>query len=156
MTINPRDYDPGELQEMLDEGSMPGARNGGEGEFEWASVPPSGEALASNQYRELFMLQSMGSGEDGKPYLAELPGDYGAELVIFEWLDFLISKAGLKATLEALRYYESVGWLSEAVAEDLEEYLLGLDAPDDAEADLDREDHSLSLVYVARLAAMGD
>ncbi|MFB6219050.1 MAG: FlaD/FlaE family flagellar protein [Halobacteriaceae archaeon] len=152
MTINPRDYDPSELEGMLDEGDPSELQNGG-GEFEWAS-PPSTDALESNQYRQLFMLQSA-AGDVGKPYLEELPGDYGAELVVFEWLDFLLTKAGVRSALEALRYYESIGWLGEDAEETLEEYLLGLDEPEDAVAGLDREDHSLSLVYVARLAAMG-
>lgn len=155
MTLDPSDYDPAELEGMLEEDD-PGLHNGSGGsEFQWASAPSPEDTLESNQYRELLMLQGMGA-DTGRPYLDGLPESYGAELVVFEWLDFLLTQGGVKRTIEALRYYESVGWLSESAEDDLEEYILGLGAPDDATAEFDREDHSLSLVYVARLAAMDD
>jgi len=102
------------------------------------------------------MLQSMSDDVGGKPYAEELPGDYGAGTVIFEWLDYFLSKTGLKPTIEALRYYESMESISLEAREDLEGYLLELDAPEESRADLDVDDHSLSLVYVAQLAGMGD
>lgn len=157
MTINPRDYDPGELKDLAREHDL---SVGG-----WATDSTDGrgpsstrtdEALRSGQYRELLLLEGMARGRDlSKPYLSALPETYAAEMVTFEWLEFLLEKAGFKRTLDALRYYESIGWLSEAVARRLQEYLRCLDEPPAEETTaFDRSDHVLSLIYAARLSLM--
>ena len=154
MTMNPNDYDPNELRGA---GEAPGGAflgaTGGAG-ADGTGPMAADEVLQSNQYRELFLLERA-TGEDGleKPYLASLPQSYAAELVIFEWLEFLVDRTGFRRTLDVLRYYRSIEWLTDETEARLREYLQSFDdgGSDDG---LDRSDHLLSLVYIARLAAM--
>ena len=82
-----------------------------------------------------------------------MPDSYGAQAEIFEWLEGLIATCGRESTLEALDYYESVGWLSEDSRESLEEFVEGLTSAEPPEPrSLDVDDHRDSLRYVARLA----
>lgn len=154
MTMNPNDYDPNELRNAGDDAD--GAFLGGPGGRGADGSGPLGadEVLQSNQYRELFLLERT-TGADGleKPYLPTLPQSYAAELLIFEWLEFLVDRTGFRRTLDALRYYRSIDWLAEDTENRLREYLQSFDDGGSDEG-LDRSDHLLSLVYVARLAAM--
>lgn len=157
MTINPRDYDPGELKDLARERDLSvttWATDSTDTRGSSATCPD--EALRSGQYRELLLLEGMARERDlRKPYLDTLPETYAAEMVTFEWLEFLLAKAGFKQTLDALRYYESIGWLSEDVAGRLQEYLQCLDEPAAEETSaFDRSDHVLSLIYAARLSLM--
>lgn len=154
MTMNPNDYDPNELRnagEDTDGMFLGGSRD------EVSDGPGSlgaDEVLRSNQYRELFLLEQV-SGEGGmeKPYLDTLPRSYAAELVVFEWLEFLVDRTGFRRTLDVLRYYRSIDWITDDAESHLREYLQSFDEGANDER-LDRSDHLLSLVYIARLAAM--
>ncbi|WP_132058098.1 FlaD/FlaE family flagellar protein [Halorussus amylolyticus] len=131
-------------------------------EGEQLPAPPD-EVLRHGQRDELVRLQSQFSAVGAlpeKPYLDGLPDRYGAEVVVFEWLDFLINKAGFENTGNALQYYEDVGWITETTRERLREYMRGFsevesfDPDRPGPADLDMDDHVLSLVYIARLASV--
>jgi archaellum component FlaD/FlaE len=87
-----------------------------------------------------------------KPYLDRLPDAYGAQLEVFDWLDELLSTAGHEATMSALEYYESIGWLSEQCRAELEDVAAGLSTAETAGRALDIDDHRESLTHVARLA----
>lgn len=154
MTMNPNDYDPNELR---DTGEDPeGMFLGGSREGVSGGPGPMGadDVLRSNQYRELFLLERVsGDGDMEKPYLDSLPRTYAAELVVFEWLEFLVDKTGFRRTLDVLRYYRSIDWITDEAETHLREYLQSFDGGGNAER-LDRSDHLLSLVYIARLAAM--
>lgn len=148
MSLDPNEYDLNELRGIPangfddDEGGPEGVR--------------AADTLRSGHYRELLRLQSAAStGDLEKPYLESLPDSYAGEVTAFEWLEFLASKGGFKHTLDALRYYRSVGWLSESVENQLRDYLDGVEEPRAGEtAPLEVSDHLLSLVYVARLATV--
>lgn len=101
-----------------------------------------------------FELLSGGSGGDvERPYLDRLPQGYRAQVEIFAWLEELLATSGREATLEALSYYEAVGWLSGESREDLEAFLEGLTAAEPPDPrPLAVDDHRHSLRYVARLA----
>lgn len=153
--MNPNDYDPDELRGAGEppEGVFLGGSGAGGG---GSGAPPirADEVLQSNQYRELFLLErTTGEGGLEKPYLDSLPQSYAAEVTVFEWLEFLVDKAGFRGTMDALRYYRSIEWLTDDAESRLREYLTSFDEGGDG-ADLDRSDHLLSLVYLARLAAM--
>lgn len=151
--MNPSEYDLDELK---------GVATGGETGFTFGDNGRNGgssaaAALSESQHRELLLLESMSSGDLEKPYLERLPESYAAELALFEWLEFLLANAGFRGALDALRYYRSIEWITAGVEETLGEYLRSFEAP--AREDppgLDRSDHVLSLVYVARLAAIHD
>ena len=113
------------------------------------------DALRSNQLEQLFLHQSsMVTEEMTKPYLGEIPQKYAAERVVFDWLEFLVLKGGFKRTMDALRYYRTIDWITEDVEASLQDYLIGFSDGANDTTDLDVDDHQLSLVYVARLASM--
>lgn len=148
MSLDPHEYDIHELRGELGNGETdPGNRRG---------PSRAADSLRSSHYRELLRLQSAASVADlEKPYLDTLPDSYAGEVTAFEWLEFLAAKGGFKHTLDALRYYRSMGWLSEAVETGLRDYLDGVEAPrPDETKRLDVTDHLLSLVYIARLASV--
>jgi len=157
MSINPRDYDLDELRRMARER---GDGANGEDMEDGVSLDSvgidemsAGSSFRAGLYRELLPLEA--GSETSKPYLRALPDHYAAEHLVFEWLEFLLLHAGYQGATEALDYYESVGWITEGVESDLGEYLLGIDDRAANEAnDFDIDDHLLSLVYVAKLAAM--
>ena len=159
MSLNPRDYDPDELRRAADEEL--GGRNLRELRERIAETEPSADAakaLRSDQIKELLLLESGAQPEDlERPYLDALPDAYAARLMLFEWLDFLLQRGGVRQTLEALDYYADLGWISSSVAENLRDHVRAFDTlPDEAELmPLEVADHILSLVYVARLASMG-
>ncbi|WP_372911493.1 FlaD/FlaE family flagellar protein [Salinigranum sp.] len=113
------------------------------------------DALRSNQLEQLFLHQSaMVAEEMTKPYLDSLPQKYAAERVIFDWLEFLVLKGGFKRTMDALRYYRTIQWITPDVEDALQDYLVGFTEDGQGSHDLDVDDHQLSLLYVARLASM--
>ncbi|WP_137286387.1 FlaD/FlaE family flagellar protein [Halorussus salinisoli] len=153
------DYDLRELRRLADPNrETPEVFDDGEG----LPAPPE-EVLRHSERDELVRLQSQFSAAGAlpeRPYLDSLPDQYSTEVVVFEWLDFLINKAGFENTGNALQYYEEVGWITERVREDLREYMRGFsevesfDPDKPGPADLDVDDHVLSLVYIARLASV--
>jgi flagellar protein FlaE len=160
MPPTPGDYDLRDLRRLAD----PNRETPAEFEDGDEQLPASpDDVLRHGQHEELVRVQSQFSTAGAlpeKPYLDELPNQYGAEVVVFEWLDFLINKAGFENTGNALEYYEEVGWLTERTREDLREYMRGFsevesfDPDKPGPADLDVDDHVLSLVYIARLASV--
>jgi archaellum component FlaD/FlaE len=149
MTIDPGDYDPRELRGVDPEGADPGsaAEEGALG-----SVSARDE-LRSRQRQTLQMIEDT-LDELSSPYLAELPDSYRGELLILEWLELLVETAGRGETIEGLDYYTSVDWITSDVESELRVYLRGVDIPPEDDRPLDHDDHSNSLVYIARLAAM--
>ncbi|MFB6134856.1 MAG: FlaD/FlaE family flagellar protein, partial [Halanaeroarchaeum sp.] len=153
MTPNTRDYDPEELRTA--------ARDDSDGkdaaELREKIAQEDVEfvgSIESKQVKELLLLESGIDPEElTRPYLERLPDDYAARLTVFEWLDFVLGRAGVHRTLEALDYYESIGWISESVSDDLRDHVRAFQdvANGKESAELDVEDHVLSLVYVARL-----
>jgi archaellum component FlaD/FlaE len=116
---------------------------------------PASDALRSNQLEQLFLHQSaMGAEEMTKPYLDSLPQKYAAERVIFDWLEFLVLKGGFKRTMDALRYYRTIDWITDDVEAALQDYLVGFTDDGSGGQYMDVDDHQLSLLYVARLASM--
>lgn len=113
-----------------------------------------GRALRENQLEQLLVHETAASGELSKPYLADLPDAYAAERLLFDWLEFLVLKGGFKRTMDALRYYHTVGWLTAEVETDLRDYLVGFSGEVSDTETYDVDDHHLSLVYIARLASM--
>jgi archaellum component FlaD/FlaE len=116
---------------------------------------PASDALRSNHLEQLFLHQSaMIAEEMTKPYLGDIPQKFAAERVVFDWLEFLVLKGGFKRTMDALRYYRTIGWITADVESALGDYLIGFSDDGAGAHDLDVDDHQLSLVYVARLASM--
>jgi archaeal flagellar protein FlaE len=154
MSINPADYDLRKLRRMADEDEPPL-------DIVADDERAAADLLRLGQREELLKLQTklLASGSlPEKPYLTGLPTRYGAEVIVFEWLDFLIEKAGFENTGNALSYYVDVEWLSEPAYESLRSYMYGFSETDRFDstgpASLDTNDHVLSLIYIARLASL--
>lgn len=147
MTIDPGDYDPRELREHGSEAGRESVIGGGVGGVS------SRDALRSSQRETLLMLEDT-LEELSTPYLPDLPDSYRAELLVLEWLEFLVGTAGKGEAIEGLAYYTSIGWITKAVETDLREYLRGIDAAPETPTPLNQDDHVTSLVYIARLDAM--
>ncbi|WP_135663722.1 FlaD/FlaE family flagellar protein [Halorhabdus rudnickae] len=165
MTINPKDYDLDELRKMARErggATIPVGDEDVEAETPTSGLETGGlggdilgdDGYRSQLYRQLLPMESMVGGELEKPYLRGLPESYAGELVVFEWLAFLLETAGFRGANEAIDYYADVGWITDDVSDDLEDYLLGLDEKAGDGEDLSIDDHLLSLVHIAKLTSM--
>jgi archaeal flagellar protein FlaE len=105
--------------------------------------------------RRLLFVENAVDHDMAKPYLTALPQSYAAELLVFEWLTFLVEAGGTQGMEDAFRFYQSIDWLTEEAEDGLREYVHGLD-DDDAEdaGSLSMDDHIESLIYITRLASM--
>ncbi|WP_144901579.1 FlaD/FlaE family flagellar protein [Halobellus captivus] len=113
------------------------------------------EMLREEQLEQLLIHET--AATDGgltKPYLSSVPDVYVAERLVFDWLEFLVLNGGYKRTMDALRYYHTVEWLTEEVEAELQDYLVGFSGEVSSTREYDVDDHHLSLVYIARLASM--
>ena len=176
MAIDPRNYDLDELRaasgaprtvdpkaeadanaDVADDG-WPGDWHDGlrdRGSTNPATTRPAADAaFEASVTRDLVTLDRKTDALD-RPYLPALPAALPAELLIFDWLEFLLLQAGRESVADAIAFYESVGWVGADAADALEAYLSGLDDPRaNADNDLDADDHRVSLHYVARLASV--
>ncbi|WP_435063393.1 FlaD/FlaE family flagellar protein [Halobaculum sp. EA56] len=97
------------------------------------------------------------SDEPDKPYLTSLPGDYVGDLMVMEWLEFLVEESTTTDAVRAVNYYERVEWIDEEVADQLKGFLSGfgdidrnlMDRPGTEHLDLDH--HTRSLKYIMQL-----
>lgn len=96
-----------------------------------------------------------------KPYLRALPDGFGAELLVMEWLDYLVAESSVQGALRAVRYYGTVGWISEEVATHLQTVLTGMSPPQELAAtdggqpaELSVDHHTESLEYISQLRAI--
>ena len=91
---------------------------------------------------------------EGKPYIESLPDGFGAEVITVEWLEYLIDEVGLHETVRAIHYYETIDWLTEEAAAELDAYLDGFDGGEGGSLSVDH--HLRSLDYVEELTATGE
>jgi flagellar protein FlaE len=100
---------------------------------------------------------------DESIHLREFPEGYTAEVTVLQWIEYLIEVGGKQGARDVLGYYVDVGWISQAVEDELRTYLDGIRRQsEDAEfvgggiSEFDPEHHRQSLRFVARLAEDGD
>jgi flagellar protein FlaE/flagellar protein FlaC len=92
-----------------------------------------------------------------KPYLTELPGDYVGDLLVMEWLEFLVAAGDVTDAVRAVNYYERIEWVGPAAADRLREFLSGFGTVDRNLVDrpgtdhLGRDHHTRSLRYITQL-----
>nr|WP_049987011.1 FlaD/FlaE family flagellar protein [Halobellus rufus] len=112
------------------------------------------ELLQPSQLEQLLVHETAAADGLAKPYLSSLPDAYVAERLVFDWLEFLVLNGGYKRTMDALRYYHTVEWLTEDIEAELQDYLVAFSGEVSTTREYEVEDHHLSLVYIARLASM--
>jgi flagellar protein FlaE len=88
--------------------------------------------------------------EGGKPYLRSMPEGYAADLLVMEWLEYLIAESDVREASEAIAYYERIDWIDEAVADDLRSYLAGFETAGSG-GTLTIDHHTQSLRYISQL-----
>ncbi|PSQ12053.1 hypothetical protein BRC93_03225 [Halobacteriales archaeon QS_5_70_15] len=151
--LDPVGYDTAELRELA---RVRGDRYVADG-FLWTTLPDSfpPDDGAAEFDRPATWTGSL--DERQKPYLRRLPGNERGRRVAREWIADLVERAGADGAVEALAYYESIGWITESVREGLEGYLLAVDyRAGGSLEDLTRADHVESLGRTARLAGLAD
>jgi len=87
---------------------------------------------------------------DGKPYLSETPEGFAADMIVVEWLEYLVGEVGVRETARAIDYYERIDWVAEPVGEDLRAYLRGFDG-EGGDGGLTIDHHTQSLRYISQL-----
>lgn len=120
-----------------------------DGEFEFEEPEPTAESQAA----ETTMRMRNGMQ---KPYLASLPTGYVVDLVVMEWLEFLVEEFGSEDAVRTIAYYEEIDWISESVEEELLAFVRGIADVTDVDADatpatLGVDDHIHSLTFMSQL-----
>lgn len=170
MTIDPRDYDLGELRrgrasDAEDARDADPESTGGDDSRRRIAVPGprmefpsppllSGDDVSRESFGELYYLQNE-SGRVDRPYLSELPDGYRAERLVLEWIEYMVLKVGPEQTRKTLAHYRAIDWLDERAFEELEAYTNTFPADVASGDELTPDDHRVSLLYIARLVALG-
>lgn len=154
------DSDADESSEMTDDGL-----DGGEvgDELDGVSVGESHGALDEGRdaATEDGAAEPSTSGtrspiDGGKPYLETLPPGYVADIVVMDWLEYLVEEAGVDGAAQTIAYYETIGWLDGAAADTLQTFLNGfgseVEADPEPQSSLTVEHHNASLRYISRIA----
>ncbi len=132
------------------------AEDAGQDSSEGGPVPGGDPADTVNDGFEYVGNDDL-SGSGRKPYLTELPADYVGDLLVMEWLEFLVSESDVTDAVRAIHYYERIEWIGSDAAARLRDFLSGfgtvdrnlIDRPGTDE--LVREHHTRSLRYITQL-----
>ena len=94
--------------------------------------------------------------DGGKPYLNALPSGYVADLVVMDWLEFLVSESGVDGAARTIAYYEAIEWIGEDAAETLQTFLNGFGEGTEIEPEprssLTVSHHNTSLRFISRIS----
>ncbi|WP_423751470.1 FlaD/FlaE family flagellar protein [Salinirarus marinus] len=128
-----------------------------------ARASPDSSAAAAQSAGDLQFAENTlmaGSGPRAKPYLDALPAGFVVDLLVLEWIEFLVEESDPTDAARAVEYYRTVEWISDDVADGLRNFLRGFG---DVDADSDEvrpnptsltlDHHVDSLRYVSRLTS---
>lgn len=132
-------------------------RQGARGGTRSDRTDAASDGRMSTVFSELRAIESSAPKQTvSKPYLQRIPDGYDAELSVMEWIRALVETAGYDATLDALAYYESIGWISTGVQHTLEEHAATIaGSTPGGDRTLTLDDHRRSLRAIARIARSG-
>lgn len=145
MELDPRDYDLRELR------AAAGTETTHRDLSSMTDVDPA--AFESPEAKLAFEVLS-GDGPSSRPYLSGVPEGHLAELLVLQWLEYLVARGGVQGALKTLRYYRDLEWVDEAAETQLRVYLSALEEPRGNPPGLTAEDHRVSLTFVERLASL--
>lgn len=153
-----RDTDPGSAATGRD--TDPGSTDAGRDERPSAADDDAPDAAATSSGAARRFQFPTGVVDDGaeRPYLRALPNGYVTDLLVMEWLDFLVSEGSVTDATRAINYYERIGWIHADVAEQLEDHLTGFGDVDRNRVDepgcdeLAPTHHTRSLKYIMQLS----
>jgi archaellum component FlaD/FlaE/archaellum component FlaC len=104
-----------------------------------------------------FGAAAVSADGDG-PYLERPPDGYLSDVVMLEWLDFLVDAYDARNAVRAINYYERIGWIGEPMRDHCVEMVMGITDADYVyrdefgTTDISMADHRRSLGYVEELA----
>jgi archaellum component FlaD/FlaE len=165
MSINPSEYDLGELRDAADVELRGDGGGSGSSTFEPPLVndavapprAPAAETFRASVYETMSEREAAARAEAlERPYLTAVPASYVGVMKVLEWLDFLLQQVGRDGAAAAIDYYEDIGWVSAAAADDLRTHLAGLDVVTLGEREPSLDDHLVSFEYVTKLASFAD
>ncbi len=118
--------------------------------------PESNGGTASGNAEETAIPGSDSRSLPGKkPYIDAVPAGYVTDLIVMDWLEYLVEEAGIDGAARTIAYYEAIGWLSSAAGETLHTYLHGFGdevaSNPDAQSPLTVAHHNTSLHYISRI-----
>lgn len=121
-----------------------------------------GQIVSSESTNESDSIAPSGDAESAigqKPYLESIPAGYASDMIIMQWLDFLLDQCPNPAVANTLEYYHAIGWISDSVAASLQTYLRGIDGGDGSDSaqptsPLGMSEHAQSLQFIHRLAVL--
>lgn len=134
-----------ESEEATAEGSDPSADD--------SAIAPVERARAaeSDQRHTGRTLSEVPDAE--KPYLRGPADGYVADLLILEWLEYLVETGGIEQAETAIEYYESIRWIDEDAGDQLRAFIAGFEADEGDQQGLSVADHTQSLRYICQLAS---
>ncbi len=101
--------------------------------------------------------QPLAPPEGARPYLETLPDGFTEELLVLEWVEFLVTESSPQDAYSTVTYYERIGWIGESAGERLRTLIRGHPEADrnlrgsGGPSGLSVEHHLRSLDYVAQL-----
>jgi archaellum component FlaD/FlaE/archaellum component FlaC len=126
------------------------------GETEADSTANDAEPAATSTTDTADTATETTSSTGEKPYLESLPAGYTTDMVVMDWLEYLVNEAGLDGAARTIAYYESIEWLDEQAADRLETFLQGFGegTPESPEprSPLTVTHHNTSLRFISRIA----
>ena len=146
-----------ESDEMIADAAEPSTADDDTGHDDTVETAPTvdtGTETADSTEQSSETADEAAESDDAKPYLTELPDGFLADLIVVEWLEFLVAEVGVRATSEAIHYYERIDWIDEDVADQLQAYLKGFEEGGES-ATLTIDHHTKSLRYVSQLNGGG-
>ncbi len=146
-SAGPVDTDTGAAEEPMDpDGSDGSAAGPGSGDAGLDPVDPPRPAGSQPG--------DPGGDRQRSPHLATLPDGYVADVLVLDWMTYLQRRAGSSEVVQAVEYYQRIGWIAEPVADRLRTVVEGLDAratDPDGSVGLTVDDHARSLEFISRL-----
>jgi len=150
-----------DFEEMNDE-PTDALGNGSEATMEAESTSTEASTSATDSKADSegdfeYVTSDQLSTSGDKPYLTAIPGDYVGDLVVMEWLEFLVDESDVTDAARAVNYYERIDWIDAAAADHLRSFLSGFGTIDRNKVEqsgtdqLTRTHHVHSLKYIMKL-----
>ena len=123
------------------------------GDQESDGMAEAGTGAGNGSDRNAVASEAPVSG--GKPYLETLPSGYVSDIVVMDWLEFLVEEAGVDGAARTIAYYEAIEWVDEPAADTLQTFLNGFGAEVEADPEprssLTVSHHNTSLRFISRI-----
>ncbi len=111
-----------------------------------SSIPQAAKAFAQQT------AETSRYNEDQSVRLAVLDNRHETSVILMNWIQFLLEKAGRNNLIDILEYYVEIGWISEEVSSTMMNYASGIDYYIEKTTwKLLPQDHAKSLLFIEQL-----